>query len=270
MTISTLDGFVGGAKQKLVWRKTATRTTVANGWFSMFGDAGNPGAGTWNVGNTANGLVLTDATAGFPVIGAFGGSAVGYLGAIGFSNTVVCRMRLVDVIFSCGAYNYNSNVTLASQPSFLGRVPGGAAANCVGLEIWAECIVAPTGNLAVNVTYTNDAGTASRTTGATGIAAAPTVGRMWQLPLQAGDKGVSLIQNVTCSVATVGASCVNVHVLRPLTPIVRVPIANSGDVFDFLKVGMPVMYDTSAIMAQICADGTSSGLPDWDFDIVNG
>lgn len=268
MAITTLDGWVAAAKQRLTIDKTATRTTVATGWFSMFDIAGNPGAGTLAIGNTANGLVHTDATNGYPLIAAFGGAATGYLGRVSFGNTVACRLRLYDRLFSCGAYAFNANTNLASQPSFLGRIPGGAAANCAGqTEIWVEQVTAATGNQAVSVGYTNDAGTAARSTGAVGIAAAPTVGRCWQLPLQAGDKGVSLISNVTGSVATVGTF--NVHVLRPLTEA-RIGVANVEDVQDFIRTGMPQVFSDSALVVLVAADSTSSGLPNCRVDIVNG
>lgn len=268
MAITTLDGYIAGARQRATLKKTTTRTTVANRWFSMFDIAGNPGAGTLAIGNTANGLVHTDATAGYPTINAFGGSAVGYLGRAEFMSTVACRLSIYDRLFSCGAYAFNANTNLASQPSFLGRVPGGAAANCAGCtEIWVEQVTAATGNQAVSVGYTNDAGTAARSTGAVGIGAAPTVGSMWQLPLQAGDKGVSLISNVTGSVATVGTF--NVHVLRPLATA-RIPLANHGDVQDFIRAGLPILFDTSALVVMVNADSTSSGLPEVTFDIVNG
>lgn len=268
MAITTLDGWIAAARQRCTIDKTATRTTVAARWFSLFDVAGNPGAGTLAIGNTANGLVHTDATAGYPTINAFGGSATGYVGRISFGSTVACRMCLYDRLFSCGAYAFNANVNLASQPSFLGRVPGGAAANTAGCtEIWVEQVTAATGNQAVSVGYTNDAGTGSRSTGAVGIAAAPTVGSMWQLPLQAGDQGVSLISNVTGSVATVGTF--NVHVLRPLGEA-RIGIANMEDVQDFIRVGMPQVFADSALVVLVAADSTSSGLPRCRVDIVNG
>jgi hypothetical protein len=269
MAITTFDpGWVGAAKQRTQYKKTATRTTVAVGWFSMFDIAGNPGAGTLAIGNTANGLVHTDAIAGYPTINAFGGSNTGYLGRCVFGNTVACRIRLYDRLFSCGAYAYNAATTLASQPSFLGRVPGGTAALTAGCtEIWAEQVTAATGNQAVAVGYTNEAGTASRATGAVGIGAAPTVGRMWQLPLQAGDRGISVLNSVTGTVATVGTF--NVHVMRLLGEG-RVQIANFADVQDMIRTGTPQVFADSAVIAIVCADSTSSGLPDVDFDVVNG
>lgn len=267
MAITTHDLWVAAAKQRVVWKKTATRTTVANRWFSMFELAGNPGAGTLAVGNTANGLVHTDATGGYPTINAFGGGATGYLGRFEQFNTVISRLRLYDRVFSAGAYAFNANVNLATQPSFLGRIPGGLAASTAGCtEIWVEQVTAATGNQAVNVTYNDELG-GSSTTGAVGIGAAPTVGSMWQLPLAAGDKGVSQINNVTGSVATVGTF--NVHVMRPLSDI-RIPVANAGEVWDYLRTGMPIVYADSALFIMVMADSTSSGLPDCQIDIVNG
>ncbi len=268
MAISSLDQWIAAAKKRAGWQKTTSRTTVALGWFSMFDIAGNPGAGTLAVGNTANGVVHTDATAGYPLLDTFGGGNTGYLGRCGFGSTVLCRMRLYDTLFSCGAYAFNANTALASQPSFLGRVPGGAAINTAGAtEIWVEQVTAATGNLAVTVQYTNQAGTNGRSTGAVGIGAAPTLGRMWQLPLQAGDSGVSLIENVQGTVASVGTF--NVHVLRPLAES-RIADINSQEIQDFIRTGMPQLFEDSALRVMIAADSTSAGLPDVSFDVING
>jgi hypothetical protein len=268
MAITGVDQWVAAAAQRVTLQKTGARTTVALGWFSLFDVAGNPGAGTLAIGNTAAGTVHTDATAGYPTLNAFGGGATGYLGRAEFANTVACRLRLYDRLFSCGAYAFNANTNLASQPSFLGRVPGGTAAACAGVtELWVEQVTAATGNQAVSVGYTNEAGTAGRSTGAVGIGAAPTLGRCWQLPLQAGDKGVSLISNVTGSVATVGTF--NVHVMRPLGSA-RISVANMGDVQDFIRMGKPIVFADSALVVMVCADSTGSGLPECQFDVVNG
>lgn len=268
MAITGLDSWLAAAKQRVALRKTATRTTVALRWFSMFDIAGNPGAGTLAVGNTANGIVPTDALAGYPVINAFGGGAVGYIGRIEFTNSVVGRIAVYERVFSAGAYAFNANTTLASQPSYLTRIPGGTAAACAGVtELWVEQVTVATGNQAVAVTYTNDAGVAGRTTGAVGIAAAPTVGSMWPLPLQAGDKGVSVVTNITGSVATVGTF--NVHVMRQLGEA-SIRIANDTIVMDFLGAGMPQIFEASAVVAIVCPDSTSSGIPGVCFDVVNG
>ena len=100
------------------------------------------------------------------------------------------------------------------------------------------------------------------------IGAAQTVGRCWQLPLQSGDSGVQLITNVQGSVATVGTF--NVMVLRRLAEG-RVPIANGLDRQSVIDVGALLdVYADSAFYVLIAPDSTSSGLPDVDFQVVNG
>ena len=269
MAILTEDGYIASAKQIIPLTKTSARTGVALIPFSMFDLAGNPGAGVLAGTNTTAGLVPDDATAGVPVINAFGGSNVGYLTRVDFSNTVLSRLAIYDLLFKAGAYAFNALQTLSAQPAFSSRCPDYPGSGLVfgnGNEIWVEAVTAFTGNPTITVTYTNQAGTAGRTTGAFSIGA-PTVGRMTQLPLQAGDSGVSKIESVTCTVATVGTF--NVLVLRPLWNN-RVGVANAGGIDDIFKTGMPIVYTTSAIIAVPQADSTSTGLPDILIEIANG
>jgi hypothetical protein len=263
MSILTIDQYVAAAKQKIAFMKTAVRTSVAAMPFSVFDIAGNPGAGSLAVGNTVNGIVPDDSIAGNPVINAFGGGAVGYLSGVEFGSTVACRLLLFDRVFSCGSYAFNASQVLSSQPSFVSRLPN---SDYKGLELWAEAATACTGNLAVTVTYTNSDNTPGQTTGAVGIAAAPTLGRMWQLPLQAGDKGIKMIESVTGTVATVGTF--NVHIMRRLWQG-RVPSVAAGDLHDLLKIGLPQVYADSALYLVVIADSTSTGIPELFLEIAN-
>lgn len=263
MAITSLDGYIAAPKQKVQWTKTTVRTTVANGWFSLFDVAGQPGAGTLAGTSTTAGVVPDDTTTGYPAINAFGGGASGYVSNVAFASTVACRLALFDRLFVCGAYAFNANTALSAQPSYSARLPGTDYNN---LEIWVETVTAATGNQTWNVTYTNQAGTGSRTTGATGIGAAPTVGRCWQLPLQAGDSGVQKIDNVAGGTGSAGTA--NIMVLRPLWEG-RVIAANFADVHDLLKTGMRGVFATSALYAMVCADSTSSGIPDLTIEIAN-
>lgn len=265
MPITTLDGFIGSAKQPIALTKTAARTSVAAAWFSVFDLAGNPGAGTLAGTSVAAGVVPTDATAGTPVINAFGGGAVGYLSQVEFGNSVACRLKLFDMLWKGGAYAFNAAQTLSAQPSYSSRVPGGT--DFTDTQIWIEAVTAFTGNLSIAVTYTNQSGTTGRTTGTFATGTALTLGRMLQLPLQAGDTGVQRIDTVTCTVATVGT--VNVLVLRPLWSG-RCKIANDGDNHDMGRTGMPVVYADSALVLAVAADSTSTGTPDIELIIANG
>lgn len=252
MAITTLEGYTGAAKQWLTYNKTATRTAVAAIPFSVFDMAGEPGAGALAVGNTANGVVPTDAVAGYPTIANFGN--LGWLGKIDYAWTVPGRLHLYDCLFSAGAYVFNADVTLATQPSFAGRVPG---TDYRGLELWIEAVTAFTGNQTVQINYL-DEGAAAGDTGAIATAVAPIAGRMLRLGLAAGDNGISQLVRVRSSVSTVGTF--NVHIVRPLWTG-RVKIANDGDTHSFARTGLKRVYSDSALRLVCQPDSTATALP---------
>ena len=264
MAITTWDGFIGSAKQPVSMVKTTARTSVAASWFSVFDVAGNPGAGTLAGTSTTTGTVPTDATAGCPTISAFGGGATGYLAHVDFGCSVACRLKLFDLLWKGGAYAFNANTSGNTPTSFSSRVPGGT--DYGDTQIWLEQVTAGTLVQNVAVTYTNQSGTTGRSTG-TVATAANIVGRMWQLPLQAGDTGVQGVTGVVGSVASAGTF--NILVLRPLWSG-RVKIANDGDVHDLSKTGMPELYADSALFLAVAADSTSTGIPELEFVIANG
>lgn len=259
--ITGVDQVLAAARQRLPLKRTASRTVVASTWYSVFDLAGNPGAGVLAGKNTANGVVPTGATAGYPTINAFGGGEQGYLSRVDFGSSVACRIAIFDRVFLAGAYAFNANTALTAQPSFASRVPGG---DYTDIQLWVEQVTVATGNQAVNVTYTNESGVGSRTTGATGVGAAPGVGRCWRLPLQSGDRGVQRIDNVAGSVATVGTF--NVMLLRQLHTC-RVRVANDGDIHDFTKTMFPEVFADSALYMLISADSTASGVPEVGLEI---
>ncbi len=264
MAITTWDGYIGAAKQPISIAKTASRTAVAAQWFSVFDLAGNPGAGTLAGTSTTTGVVPTDATAGCPTINAFGGGATGYLAQLEFGSSVACRIKLFDLLWKGGAYTFNANTSGNTPTSFSSRVPGGT--DFTDTQIWLEQVTAGTGVQNVNVTYINQSGTAGRTTG-TVATAANILGRMWQLPLQAGDTGVQGVTGVVGSTATAGTF--NILVTRPLWSG-RCRTANDGDVHDLAKTGMPIVYADSALYIAVAADSTATGIPELEFVIANG
>jgi hypothetical protein len=264
MAITTLDGYIGSAKQPISLVKTASRTAVAAQWFSIFDLAGNPGAGTLAGTSTTTGVVPTDATAGMPTINAFGGGATGYLMQVDYGSSVACRIKICDLLWKGGAYAFNASTSGNTPTSFSSRVPGGT--DFTDTQIWLEQVTAGTGTQNVNVTYINQSGTAGRTTG-TVATAANIVGRMWQLPLQAGDSGVQGVTGVVGTTATAGTF--NILVVRPLWTG-RVKIANDGDTHDLSKTGMPVVYADSALKMFVAPDSTATGIPEIELVIANG
>lgn len=273
MAITTFDGLLAAPKDFPQIQKTATRTTVAVGYFGLIDLAGQPGAGVLAGTNTANGVVPTDATAGFPIIAAFGGGATGYLASVAYGSSVLGWMYLSDCVFKAGAYGFAAGTTaLSSQPSFASRMPGGSYA---GTQIWIEVSTAFATGTAwqVQVTYTNQDGVAGRSTVITPAlaAAALTQGRRYQLALQAGDSGVQKIESVivTNGGTAMTAGAFNVLVLEPLWAN-RVGAVNGGGVDNLTLSGMPAMFADSALDLMVQPDGTSSGLPFVRCTIANG
>lgn len=261
MSIVTLDGVIAGIKRRVVYQRTATRTAVANIPFSVFDLAGNPGAGTLAVGNTANGIVPTDAVAGYPALATAANTL--YLNRIRASSSVACWLDVYDTVFSAGAYSFNSNVTLTAQPSYAARIPNG---DYSGLEIWLEAVTAFTGNQSIAISYLDQDGNAGATgTIATGVA--PIAGRMFMMPLAAGDSGVQRLDVVTSSVSTVGTF--NVHIMRWLWGC-RINGANQGVTDNLFKTGLTQIYDTSALRAIITPDSTATALPSLRMETVDG
>ena len=264
MAIANFDDFIASAKQQVGIVKTAARTSVAAQFFSVYDLAGSPGAGTLAGSSTTTGTVPTDATAGHPTIFPFGGSAKGYLAQVDFGCTVACRIKLYDLLWKGGAYAFNVSTSGNTPTSYASRVPG--TPDYENLELWLEQVTAGTGTQGVNVTYTNEAGTTGRSTG-TVATAGNIVGRMHQLPLQAGDKGIQGVTGVVGSTATAGTF--NILVMRQLWSG-RVKIANDGDIHDLAKTGMPEIFADSALMMIVAADSTSTGIPELELMIANG
>ena len=275
MAINTLDQLIAAPSQRIAWVKTSTRTTLATLPFAVIDLAGSPGAGVLAGSNTGSGVVPTDATAGCPAINDFVGGATGYLTKVEFGSTVAGRFAISDMLFKAGPYSFAAGTsTLTSQPSYASRVPGGTDFN--GTEIWIEVTTTAfvTGtSWQVRVTYTNQAGVTGKTSiiSSAYTAAQLIIGRMFQLALEAGDTGVQKIESVivTNGGTAMTAGTVNVLVLRRLW-MGRVRVANDGDTHDMLKTGMPQVFENSALLLQIYADSTSTGVPELSLEISSG
>jgi hypothetical protein len=265
MAISTLDGWIESAKQRVTFVKMLATRSGAVGVFQNILDLiGRPGPGVLAGTDTAAGVVPTHATAGFPLINAFGGGATGYLSSVTCWGSLGTRFELMDLLFKAGAYSFNASTTLASQPSYAGRIPGGT--DYSDTEIWFDGVTQFTGNPTLTVTYTNQAGTTGRTTGAIAFGFAPAVGRMHPLPLQAGDVGVQKIESVTMTVATVGTF--NILVTRRLWSG-KIPGAFASASADLLNTGMPEVFEDSALFLGVASDTGVTPVFDLSAVIVN-
>jgi hypothetical protein len=270
VAITTLDGLIAASKVIQPMHRTAGLTTVAGGWYTNFAVAGaNPGvlAGgeTTPPANTA-GRVPTDTIPGYPSI-PFSANRT-YLSRLSIANTVASNFRIFDRLWVGGTYPFNASVAV-TPGSYSSRVSyNGGAADYKGLEIWAEAVTAFTGNQTFNVTYTDQDGNTGATTGATGIGAAPTVGRAWQLPLAAGDSGVQAVTNVVGGTGSAGTA--NIMVLRPLVDL-YLP-ANVMITLNWADLGLPEIFNDSALYClSMAPSGTAFGtVAPFNLQFANG
>lgn len=272
MAITTMDGLVAAiaAGQRLVFQK-ASITTVAGFYCTLFNAGGIPGAGSLTVGNTANGLVPTDALGGAPLVNAFAGANTGYIATWDASLAQAGVLSLYDRLWHAGSFSTAALTTfnLTAQPSFSSRLPGGSY---VGVEMWLE-INAANGATAttVQVTYYNQNGagdgvrTATLDSNLTSFPAA----RMMPFRLQAGDSGVSQVLSVVVGGAT-GTMTFNIVLMRNLVDHTIVS-ANIGrpkkNAFD---TGLPIVYADSCLALMFLATTTSSGVLFAEGLLING
>lgn len=272
MAIATLDQYVAAAKQKINIAKTTTRTSVAVIPFSCFDIAGSPGAGVLSGGATTTAPVKpTDATAGCPIINFSTG--VGYISRVNYKASVAGMIDVYDMLSKSGAYTYvAATITITSVLDISSRCPDytGGASYGLGNEIWIEVVTAfaAGNNWTVAVTYYNQAGALK--TSATSVAqafAALTLGKMFQIALAAGDSGVQSIKSViiTNGATVMTAGTFNVLILRPVVGNLRIAVPGSGDSYDMLRTGLPIIYADSALIAVPTPDSTATGI--WNVTI---
>lgn len=261
MAITSVDSLLGAAKQYISWARTGTRTTIAALPFTVFDIAGTPASGALAATNKVSGTVPVAGDAGYPSISTFG-SDLGYLSWIEFSSSVASRFMLYDRLFVAGPFTIADCITLVTQPTYSGRIPNLEYANT---ELWVEAVTVGALNATVQIGYVNQAGIVS----STGVVATAslTIGRVVQVPLGSSDCGVQQVQFIKRTIATTGM--INVMVLRPLWKG-RVRTINDGDVHDFIRTGMPRIYDSSALWIALAADSTAIGLPMITMQVAKG
>jgi hypothetical protein len=263
VAITTLDGLIAAPKRRVQWQKTASVTTVANIPYSVFDQAGTPGAGTMDPASATVGYVPTDATAGYPPI--VDPSNNLYVSRIHARSSVACWLDLYDTLWTGGQYGFATDVTIQSTdfPSYAGRI---ISSDYGGTEIWLESSSAFTGNQTIQINYIDQDGNAGDT-GAIATAVAPALRRMYMVPLAAGDSGVRSITRIRSSVSTIGQF--NVHIMRWLWST-RINGANQGVADSLLRTGLAQIFGTSALRFIVTADSTASGLPSVRLELSDG
>jgi hypothetical protein len=276
MAIATLDQYIAAVKQRINFLRTAAVTTVAGLPYCLNQATGYPGAASLSLGS-ANGSIITDATAGFPAIDFSTGN--GYLTNVEFGNSVLSRLSIYDLIAVTGPFNWNASAVAVDMTAIVSSLqarcpdyPGSGTAWGKGIIPFVQIITTHTtaATWSCAIAYTDQDGNAG-TSGSTmtGAAANLIAGRLLPIPLAAGDSGIQKVTSVTATAGSATAGTFNIILARPLWVSGRVQIAAGGDIHDMLKTGMPTVYNNSALLFVCTADAASSGLPELFVEIAS-
>lgn len=242
MAITTLDGALAGMQWPRYFAKNVTGTMVAGRPWSLWALGGNPGAGSFDT--TLAGVALTSHVNGqIPFTNPVSGNT--YLARLQAGATIAGTLLLCDRLWHNGGFTITSNtaqtVNSATWPArdSLGLTDGNGV--LLGLEIsGAAGAAAPT----ITVSYTNQAGTGSRTgTNSFATANSPAAGSFFPIGLQAGDTGVRSVQSLTLSVSWVSGT-MNLVAYRVLAAL-ELTGAFVPNAIDALTSGFPRLYDGS-------------------------
>lgn len=265
MAITTLDTLIGAPKINIPWYKTGTQTLVGGIPYTLVAVAGSPSSVAIASTNAANGALVTSSWVGYPSI--LPSTGILYLSKVMYGGSVAATFTLYDKLFTAGTYQNTTAVALSSQPTWSTRMP---TTHYAELELWVECAVASTGAENFSVTYTDGAGTVLTSTWVSGLTFA--VGRCARFPLKS-NYGIQILSSVTvyrsASSNTTDLGQFNFTILRPLYTG-RVRTANDGGTDDFLKTGLPQIYQESALHVVYYADGTAVGLPYYFLEVASG
>lgn len=269
----TLDKILGAYKQRIPMVKTNSVTTVAGAGSTTIDRAGFPVAGSLDPSQTTNGVVPTDATAGYPLIEAPSGSNKLYLSRVGISANVAMSVELYDVIFQAGRTTIptsgTTTIALTSIPSIADRIPymeDGVTKDYQSLQIYVQMAVAGSAHAhSVSVDYLDQGGAAGNTGNIT--TQSMIVNRLIRMPLAAGDTGVSGITGYNVNGIASATGAVAVQLMRSLG-VYRTQ-GGLSSLYGPDYTGLPQIFADSAILMVVIADSTSSGVPNVNLEIAH-
>ncbi|HSW77597.1 MAG TPA: hypothetical protein VLG36_02265 [Candidatus Chromulinivoraceae bacterium] len=244
MAITTLDGTIAGMQWPRYFAKAVTPTMVAGRPQSLWGLAGNPGAGAYDT--TLNGIALSSTSSQvngqINFVNPVSGNT--YLARLQASATVAGTLLLCDRLWHNGGYNVTLTTAQASTtPTWPARDAFGATNGdgvLLGLEVSAAT---STGTPTITVAYTDQVGTAGSATNVVATTTGATAGAFYPIGLAAGDTGVRSVQSLTLN-ATWTSGTINLVAYRPIAAL-ELTSANTPNAIDSITAGFPRLFNGS-------------------------
>ena len=259
MAITTADGVVAGMQFPRSFAKALSGTLVAGRPYSYWATAGLPGAGSYD--STLAGVALSSTSS--QVAGQLHytdptGGTFSYVARLSATCTQAAVLILADRLWHNGGITITQNTAQTVNSATLPARDNAGSTNGDGVLAALEVSAGTgAGTPTLTLSYTNQAGTASRTaTNVISTVASSAAGSVYLFGLQAGDTGIRSIQTYTQS-ATWTSGTVNLVLYRPLIYL-ELPGALVPNAVDFITSGGVRMFDGSVPYLMIVPNTTTS------------
>lgn len=259
MAITTIDGAISGFKPLAFFNKALSGTLVAGRQHSFWPVAGIPSAGDYDA--TLNGAVLSSSSSvpagAIPHTDPSGDLA--YLGRFVGSATQTSILMLVDRLWQNQLTINSTGAQSITSPTWPARDDNGTT-DGTGVLLAVEVSAATSGTAAaLTATYTNEAGTGSRTANFAGIVPTSTagaIGAWFPIGLMSGDRGVRSVQTIQFSTAWTSGT-INLVAYRILAMLqLAGPLV--PDAIDPITGCLPRLYDGVVPFMVLVPSATTS------------
>lgn len=248
-------------------QRTMTAADAAGYWYCASKDLGNTG-GAWAPGTPGLAGRATDGTAvadaGCSYFPDAGGGAARFLTGINVTATALQSFYMMDILWiNSGLVVTTTTAQTINSVALPARDDNGTTN---GKGCWIGLLATGAlGNAATvansTVTYTNSAGTGSRTATLVAVVgsqfpATPVIGTVVWFTLQAGDEGVQSIQSITLN-TTLTSGTASLIIARP---IVSAPVSLANQFFkNEINNGLGVrLYDKACLFPFFQASSTTA------------
>lgn len=254
MAITTLDGVIAGMRPPEDFLKVGGTMEAAGVHHSFFYTAGRPGAAAAPSPGLA-GAALTTYAGQIPFTNPGAGNS--YLARFEGFGTTQGGLFLFDRLWHNSGFTITTTTgQTVNSVAWPARDMNGST-NGDGVLVGIEASAAIGGGAVTNttLTYTNQAGTGSRT-GTISWPATAAAGTFVPFSLQAGDTGIRSVQTLTLG-TTYTSGTIHLVAYRTLARAV-VPAANVGFVQDAVGTGFVRLYDNTVPFLVYLATGTGA------------
>jgi len=271
MAISDLHQLVAGiVGPPTVYGKVSVTGEAAGIQHTNWYLAGLIGAGS-APGSGLNGAIFSGTVTGqIPIPATVSGEQI-YLARWSATHTGnIGMIRLVDKMWGNVPVVTTTGAQAITSPTWPPRDTA-ASTSGAGVFLALECSSA-TGNAGAitntTVTYTNSAGTGSRTATLPSFPATAVAGTWVPLSLQAGDLGVRSVQSITLGTSYVSGA-IHLVAYRPVADL-AVPNTNIANAANFMDLGLPSIVDDSVLQMVYYPTSTAIGTVDGSITWAQG